>query len=98
MDAMLIDVQRLDPDRLPGVDAVTSALLAAAENAESSFTTPPHDEIQAQAMADERRLFAANVQRWKRSATSAPTRSRIAACCRPMNHQRAGRSGVASAR
>jgi hypothetical protein len=62
---MLIEVERLDPDRLPGVDVVTSAMLAAAESADSPFTKPPHDEIQAQAMADERRLFAANVQRWK---------------------------------
>jgi hypothetical protein len=65
VDAMLVEVERLDPDRLPGVEVVTSTLLAAAENAESPFTKPPQDEIQAQAMADERRLFAANVRRWK---------------------------------
>ena len=65
VDAMLIEVERLDPDRLPGVDVVTSAMLAAAESADSPFTKPPHDEIQAQAMADERQLFAANVQCWK---------------------------------
>ncbi len=68
VDAMLIEVERLDPDRLPGVDVVTSTLLTAAENAESPFTKPTHDEVQAQAMADERRLFVANVQRWKAQA------------------------------
>jgi hypothetical protein len=65
VEAMLVEVERLDPDRLPGVDVVTSMLLAAAASAQSLFTSTPDDEIQAQSMADERRLFTANVQRWE---------------------------------
>src|SRR5437899_2281768 len=32
---------------------------------DSPFPRPPHDEIEAHAIVDERRLFAANVQRWR---------------------------------
>jgi hypothetical protein len=63
--AILIEVERLDQDQLPDVDTVTETLLAAAEGAQSPFTKPPHDVIEARAMAEERRLFASNVQRWK---------------------------------
>ncbi|GAA5201686.1 hypothetical protein GCM10023322_82190 [Rugosimonospora acidiphila] len=65
VDAMLVEVERLDPDRLPGVSGVASMMLAAAESADSPFTRPPDDETQARAMADERRLFAAQVERWR---------------------------------
>ncbi|BCJ75197.1 hypothetical protein CS0771_47410 [Catellatospora sp. IY07-71] len=65
VDAMLMEVERLDPDRLPGVDVVTNMMLAAAASADSPFTEPPYDQVQAEAMADERRLFAAKVQRWR---------------------------------
>ncbi|WP_109964804.1 hypothetical protein [Micromonospora globispora] len=64
VEAILVEVERLDPDRLPGVDVVTNTLLAAAESADSPFTKSPDDEIEAHAIVDERRLFAANVQRW----------------------------------
>lgn len=64
VEAILIEVERLDPDHLPGIDAVTHTLLAAAESANSPFTTSPRDEVEADAIADERRLFVANVQRW----------------------------------
>ncbi|PRX05980.1 hypothetical protein [Actinoplanes italicus] len=67
--AILVEVERLDPDRLPGVEDLGRALLTAAQVANSVFTEPPHGEIQAQAMADERRLFAANVQRWRKQST-----------------------------
>ncbi|MFG1837062.1 hypothetical protein ACGFH8_01350 [Micromonospora sp. NPDC049175] len=62
--AILVEVERLDPDHLPGIDVLTHALLAAAEAANSPFTTPRQDEVEAGAIADERRLFAANVRRW----------------------------------
>ncbi|MGC4758968.1 hypothetical protein [Micromonospora trifolii] len=62
--AILTEVERLDPDHLPGIDVVTHYLLAAAESANSPFTTPTQGEVEADAIADERRLFAANVQRW----------------------------------
>ncbi|MFC4042959.1 hypothetical protein ACFO1B_31410 [Dactylosporangium siamense] len=64
VDAMLVEVERLDPDRLPGVDVVAGMMLAAAERARSPFTEPPHGEVEAQVMADERRLFAVQVRHW----------------------------------
>ncbi|MET8260118.1 hypothetical protein ACFYPG_05970 [Micromonospora sp. NPDC005553] len=64
MDAILIEMERLDPDRLPSVHVVASMMLTAAESANSPFTEPSYDEVQARAMADERRLFAAKVQHW----------------------------------
>ena len=63
-DAILVEVERLDPDRLPRADAVVRALLAAADGAESVFTEPPHGAIEVDAMARERELFTANVRRW----------------------------------
>ncbi|GAA0731118.1 hypothetical protein Drose_26585 [Dactylosporangium roseum] len=68
VDAMLMEVERLGPDRLPSVDVVASMMLTAAESANSPFTEPPYDGVEAQAMADERRLFAANVQHWRAQA------------------------------
>ncbi|MEU7949185.1 hypothetical protein AB0C50_31290 [Micromonospora taraxaci] len=64
VDAILVEVERLDPDRLPSGDVVASMMLTAAESVNSPFTEPPYDEVQALAMADERRLFAAKVQHW----------------------------------
>jgi hypothetical protein len=64
VEAILIEVERLDQDRLPDVDTVAETLLAAAEGAQSPFTTPPHDEVEARALAEECRLFAVNAQRW----------------------------------
>ncbi|MCF0093006.1 hypothetical protein B0E54_01832 [Micromonospora sp. MH99] len=65
VEAILVDVERLDPDRLPSLDDVAGALLAAAYGAHSDFTTSPTDDVAAQAIADERRLFAAQVPRWR---------------------------------
>ncbi len=62
--AILVEVERLDPDRLPSVDVVVSSMLTAAESANSPFIELSDDEVQAQAVADERRLFAAKVQHW----------------------------------
>ncbi|MEU7876542.1 hypothetical protein [Dactylosporangium sp. NPDC049140] len=64
VEAMLMEVERLDPDRLPGADVVADALLTAAELAESPFVEPPYDEVEARAAADERRLFADMVRDW----------------------------------
>ncbi|WP_431882928.1 hypothetical protein [Micromonospora gifhornensis] len=64
VDAMLMEVERLDPDRLPAVDVLVSMMLAAADSADSPLTDPPYDEVEAPAAADERRLFAAKVQHW----------------------------------
>ncbi|MER7279454.1 hypothetical protein ABT369_33940 [Dactylosporangium sp. NPDC000244] len=64
VDAMLMEVERPDPDRLPAVDVVAGLLVAAAERAHSPFTKPPYDEVEAQAVADERRRFAAKVRQW----------------------------------
>ncbi|MFI5838760.1 hypothetical protein ACIA8K_03465 [Catenuloplanes sp. NPDC051500] len=69
VDAILEEVERLDPDHLPGIEVLTRALFTAAEVADSVFTKPPGGEIEAQAMADERRLFSANVQRWREQPT-----------------------------
>ncbi|MEV4713839.1 hypothetical protein [Micromonospora sp. NPDC049374] len=62
--AMLLEVERLDPDRLPGIDGLAAALDRAAFSAQSPFTDPPGGPIQAEVMADERGLFSAAVERW----------------------------------
>jgi hypothetical protein len=59
--AIITEVERLDQDRLPGVETVAETLLAAADGAESPF----NGEIEAEAVAQERRLFAANVRSWR---------------------------------
>lgn len=64
VDAILMEVERLDPDRLPSVDVVASMMLTAAERVHCPFTEPPYDDVEAQAIADERRLFAAKVRHW----------------------------------
>ncbi|WP_146017597.1 hypothetical protein [Verrucosispora sp. ts21] len=68
VEAMLMEVERLDPDRLPAVDVLVSMMLAAADGGDSPLTEPPYDEVEAQAAADERRLFAAKVQHWTAQA------------------------------
>ncbi|WP_433056592.1 hypothetical protein [Dactylosporangium sp. CS-033363] len=64
VEAILVDVERLDPDRLPGAGVVAEELLEAAEHAQSPFVEPPSAEVEAQAAADERRLFAGVVRDW----------------------------------
>lgn len=64
VEAMLQEVERLDPDRLPDLDALTSALGRAADVAQSSFTQPPQGDIETVAISDERRLFSSAVQTW----------------------------------
>lgn len=64
VEAMLMAVERIDPDRVPAVDVLVSMMLAAADGGDFPLTEPPYDEVEAQAVTDERRLFAAKVQHW----------------------------------
>jgi hypothetical protein len=64
VQAMREEVERLDPDRLPDAETLGTTLARAAEVAQSLFTQPPQDDVQAKAIADERRLFRSTVLTW----------------------------------
>lgn len=58
--AMLVEVERLDPDDLPPAPALSDALVRAAEKAQSPFTDPRGSDLE----AAERRRFARTVSSW----------------------------------
>ncbi|MGW4412747.1 hypothetical protein ACWEJ6_52795 [Nonomuraea sp. NPDC004702] len=62
--AILEQVERLDPDRLPEFSDLVEALAEAADAAQSPFTQPASNEVEAKAMAEERRLFQSVLQGW----------------------------------
>jgi hypothetical protein len=64
VQAMLVEVERLDPDNLPAPERLAAALDRAAYAAQSPFTDPPGGAVQAEVMADERGLFSAAVETW----------------------------------
>lgn len=64
VEAMLEEVERLDPDHLPDVQPLAAALLRAAEAARSPFTEPPMGQVEAAAIDAERRRFGSAVQTW----------------------------------
>jgi hypothetical protein len=64
VQAMLDEVERFDPDRLPGMEPLGADFVRAAEVAQSPFTQPPQDDIEAGAVADERQLFHSKVLAW----------------------------------
>jgi hypothetical protein len=57
MDAILTEIETLDPDSLPECGELVELLTLAGEVAESMFTRPPQSPIGAKAIADERRRF-----------------------------------------
>lgn len=61
--AMLWEVERLDPDDLPPVDRLTTALATAASSARSVFTTDL-GAVEAEATAAERELFRRAIRSW----------------------------------
>lgn len=64
VEAMLAQVERLDPDRLPERSSLLARLAEAAATARSPFTDPAPNEVAATAVAEERRLFASVVGEW----------------------------------
>jgi hypothetical protein len=64
VEAMLAQVERLDPDRLPDQPSLLAWLVEAAATARSSFTEPVLNEVAATVMAEERRLFSSVVREW----------------------------------
>jgi len=64
VQAMLVEVERLDPDYLPDIERLAAALDRAAYAAQSPFTDPPGGAVEAEVMADERGLFSAAVETW----------------------------------
>jgi hypothetical protein len=64
VEAMLVEVERLDPDQLPDVRTLAAALDRAAWVGQSLLTDPPGGELQAEVMQDERRLFSEAVEAW----------------------------------
>jgi hypothetical protein len=62
--AILVQVERLDPDRLPELPGLVEALTEAADTARSPFAQPASNDVEAEAMAEERRLFRSALQGW----------------------------------
>jgi hypothetical protein len=62
--AILGEVERLDPDRLPQPSVLVDALLHAADTAQSGFTRALDNDAAAAAMADERRQFRDATRGW----------------------------------
>jgi hypothetical protein len=63
VEAMLEQVERLDPDRLPDFADLAAALLRSAEDAQSPFTQAA-GEAEAEVIRDERQRFASTVRSW----------------------------------
>ncbi len=63
VSAILVDIERLDGDHLPGIAELVDALVRSGGEAESLFTKPNGD-IEARAMAEERTQFAVQVRAW----------------------------------
>lgn len=61
VDAILVEIERLDGDRLPDAARLADALCRAAGAAESVFTQPA-GEVEARAMAEERDRFVRQVR------------------------------------
>jgi hypothetical protein len=72
--AMLEEVERLDPDRLPGLEPLTACLVEAAETAQSVFTTGRHGRVETDAMDAEHRLFSSAVRTWRSGVNRAVAR------------------------
>jgi hypothetical protein len=64
VEAILVQVERLDPDRLPKLSDLVDALAQAADTAQSPLTQPAINKVAAAAMAEERRLFRSTLQGW----------------------------------
>lgn len=64
VQAMLVEVERLDPDHLPDLQHLAAALDRAAWVAQSPFTDPAGDAVQADVMEHERGLFSSAVDNW----------------------------------
>lgn len=64
VEAMLVEVERLDPDRLPDLHTLAHALVRAADMAQSPFTQPPQGKAEEDVIGDERRLFSLAVETW----------------------------------
>src|SRR4051812_5002427 len=46
VEAMLVEVERLDPDRLPDLHTLAHALVRATDMAQSPFTQPPQGKVE----------------------------------------------------
>lgn len=64
VEAILVEVERMDPDRLPELEDVGRLLTRAALTAQSPFTQESGNQVENRAIADERELFHATVLRW----------------------------------
>ncbi|MGW5052604.1 hypothetical protein [Actinokineospora sp. NPDC004072] len=62
--AMLEEVERLDPDDLPELDRLAADLAAAAFVAQSPFTKPPMEQVEAEVIEDERLRFRQLIPVW----------------------------------
>ncbi|MFC7244188.1 hypothetical protein ACFQO7_17075 [Catellatospora aurea] len=67
VDAVLVEVERLDGDRLPGSSRLADLLVRAAGTAGPVFTDPAR-EIEAQAASEERDRFTRQVRVWAATA------------------------------
>lgn len=70
VDAIRVDIERLDPDDLPSLPVLMQALKRSGETAQSILTQPPSSDIAADAMRQERHRFEAFLDSWSRSPTA----------------------------
>lgn len=63
-EALLLEVERLDPDHLPAPEPLAAALATAATNAQSAFTRPPLEPIRREAVDAERDRFRTTLRTW----------------------------------
>jgi hypothetical protein len=61
LDAILIDIERLDSDDLPALENLAELLILAGHTAQSVFIEKPSSPIESAAIADERQQFAAAI-------------------------------------
>jgi hypothetical protein len=63
-EVILVEIERLDPDRLPELADLIDVMVEAADAAQSPFTQPPSNVVEAEAMSAERRLFRSTAHGW----------------------------------
>jgi len=64
VQAILVEVERLDPDHLPDLQSLATALDRAADTAQSLSTEHSGGAVELEVMANERALFEAAVRTW----------------------------------
>lgn len=65
LNAIRVELERIDPEKLDDLDSTRSLLILAGEVAEDESTRPPNGEIETGVMAEEREAFCQYVRKLK---------------------------------